>query len=286
MKPGPGAALKYAGVRPSKGRGQNFLAQARVAERIVDAAALTTDTEVVEIGPGLGILSERITARPIRRLTMVELDSRLAARLRERFANDPRVQIIDHDFLDLELARIVAAPQVTIIGNLPFNVAGAILRKLCRYRTSIARMVLMFQREVAERIRATAGSANYGALSVYTALYWKIVAHFRVAAGSFYPKPAVDAEVLTFEPILAPFLADEEDAVLAAIDAAFSAPRKMVRNALARRLGTASDAVDAALAAASIAPSARAETLSTDDFVRLARTLAPLRNPHMSDHDA
>src|SRR5208283_804132 len=200
----PAPALARAGVRPAKSRGQNFLTSAAVADRIVAAAELSKTDPVVEIGPGLGILTEKIAARPLRSLTLVELDPRLAARLQERFADrgGANVRVINADFLALDFAALVAGspPPVKLIGNLPFNVAAAILRRLSDNARMISRMVLMFQREVGARIRAIPGDEAYGALSVFNALYWKIDLHFNVAAGSFHPRPKIDAEVLAFTP--------------------------------------------------------------------------------------
>ncbi|MGH7985465.1 MAG: 16S rRNA (adenine(1518)-N(6)/adenine(1519)-N(6))-dimethyltransferase RsmA [Candidatus Binataceae bacterium] len=271
------AALADAGVCPSKGRGQNFLVQAQVAERIIDAAALGTNSAVVEIGPGLGILSERIAARPIRRLILVELDRRLAATLQTRFAGDDHVSVVAEDFLTCALPQLAGAPPITVVGNLPFNAAAAILHKLCDQRGLIERMVLMFQREVAERIRARPATTAYAALSAYSALYWKIAGHFRVAAGSFHPKPRVEAEVLVFEPVARTFADDEEDIVRETIRSAFCARRKTLRNALVHGLDASAGQVEALLAAAAIAPSARAETLATGDFIRLARAIAKIK---------
>jgi 16S rRNA (adenine1518-N6/adenine1519-N6)-dimethyltransferase len=283
----PRPTLEIAGVRPSKGRGQNFLTSAGVAERIVAAAGIEENDDVVEIGPGLGILTERIATRKFRRLTLVELDARLAERLRIKFADDDRIRVLNADFLEAEIPAIFENPGVKVIGNLPFNVAAAILRRLSDNARLIARMVLMFQREVAARIRARAGDENYSALSVYTALYWKIDFHFAVAAGSFHPRPKVDAEVLGFKPLEAqakPFAVDEEDQVLRVVRASFSAPRKTIRNSLGHGLGFDAPKVEpvkilAALEQAGIDPGARAETLGVGDFVRLARTLrSELRN--------
>jgi 16S rRNA (adenine1518-N6/adenine1519-N6)-dimethyltransferase len=147
-------------------------------------------------------------------------------------------------------------------------------RRLDEMRGPIGRMVLMFQREVAERIRARAGEPAYSALSVFTALYWETREHFRVAAGNFRPTPRVDAEVIVFTPHQwPPFAPAEEAALLGTIRAAFSAPRKTIRNALAGALGAAPEAVAAALAHAAIDPAARPATLSVTDFMRLAGAL-------------
>ncbi len=116
----PAPALARAGVRPAKSRGQNFLTSGAVADRIVAAAELSKTDPVVEIGPGLGILTEKIAARPLRSLTLVELDRRLAARLHERFADrgGPNVRVINADFLALDFAALISGPPVKVIGNL------------------------------------------------------------------------------------------------------------------------------------------------------------------------
>ncbi|HYB90892.1 MAG TPA: 16S rRNA (adenine(1518)-N(6)/adenine(1519)-N(6))-dimethyltransferase RsmA [Candidatus Binataceae bacterium] len=282
-----GAALAAAGVRPSKARGQNFLVQHAVANRIVDAAELARGDSVIEIGPGLGILSERIAAHPIARLTLVELDSRLAAGLAERFAGDRRVRVVQADFLDVDFAALAGQAPVKAVGNLPFSSAAAILRKLCDNAGLITRMVLMFQREVAERIRARPGASDYSALSVFASLYFEIESHFRVAAGNFHPRPKVDAEVLVFAPrARALFEPSEEGRVLRTVRASFSAPRKTLRNALAHALGLEPSRIDAALARAAIDPGARAEALAAADFVALSRSLGADLNASDRSRDA
>jgi 16S rRNA (adenine1518-N6/adenine1519-N6)-dimethyltransferase len=265
--------LSDAGLTPSKAKGQNFLTQAAIADRIVAAADLDSSDDVIEIGPGLGILTERILAREVRSLTVVELDHELAARLRKTFASDARLTAVESDFVKTDF-RSIAKTRVKVIGNLPFNAASAIFRILCDHHELIGMVVAMFQREVGERIRATPGASQYSALSVYAALYFDIDLHFRVAAGSFHPKPKVDAEVLRFRPLKTPlFEAEEERRVLDTVRASFSAPRKMIRNSLAGGLAIASKDAVAALTRAGIDPAARAESLSPPDFVRLARAL-------------
>jgi 16S rRNA (adenine1518-N6/adenine1519-N6)-dimethyltransferase len=267
-------ALAAVGVRPSKSRGQNFLVQAAIANRIIDTAALAAGDHVLEIGPGLGILSERIAAQPVARFTMVEIDPRLAAQLQERLAGDRRAHVVVGDFLEVNLSCVFDRGSIKVIGNLPFNAAAAILRRLCGDSRSIDSMVLMFQREVAERIRAQPGEPAYSALSVFTQLYFEIESHFRVGAGNFYPRPKVDAEVLVMRPYRTPrFLAADEATVLRTVRAAFSAPRKTLRNALGQALGFSAAKIDAILLRAAIDPGVRAETLSADDLLRLAREL-------------
>ena len=277
--PRPSALLAAAGVCPSKARGQNFLTQAAIADRIVASAELTSDDEVIEIGPGLGILSDRILGHSVRRLCLIELDSRLAAQLRTRLQGAPNLEILEANVLKLDLAAVIERPPVKIVGNLPFNVAAAVLRKLSDYRELISRMVLMFQREVADRIRANPGDPGYAALSAYTALDWEIDRHFRVDAGSFYPRPKIDAEVLGFLPRSRPLCEPRErQRVLDVIRAGFSSPRKTIRNALGAALKLEAGQVQALLDDAAIDARARAETLSIADFVRLARSFEHLRS--------
>jgi len=261
-------------VRPRKSHGQNFLVQPAIAARIVAAMGIQPGDTVVEIGPGLGILSELLAHKPLRRLCLVETDPRLAARLAQHFTDDSRVEVLHRDFLATDLFALAAGSPVRVIGNLPFNIAGAILERLCGFHSVVTRMVLMFQREVAERIRARPGSRAHRALSVFTALYWDVQSYFRVAAGSFHPRPKVDAEVLVLAPRhTLPFAPEEERAVLATVRAAFSAPRKTIRNSLAGGLALDAPAAEAALKRAAIDPAVRPSTLLTADFVRLARAL-------------
>ncbi len=189
--------------------------------------------------------------------------------------------------LAIDFASIVAAPPIKVIGNLPFNVAAAILRRLSDNSRLISRMVLMFQREVAARIRARPTDDGYSALSVFTALYWDIDIHFTVAAGSFHPRPKVDAEVLRFKPRgVSAFEIDDERVVLEVVRASFSAPRKQIRNALSHSLEIDAVKIVRALESAAIDPAARAETLGVPDFIRLSRALGPLLTGRIGARDA
>lgn len=269
-------ALREAGVTPAKKRGQNFLVQGAIADRIVAMADLCAGDEVVEIGPGLGILSERIMQTPVSMLHLIEVDRELAARLNQRLAG--AIDLVNADLLKIDLRRMFARPPVKVLGNLPFNVAAAMLRKLGDIRDLISRMVLMFQREVGERLRATAGEPAYGALSALTALDWDITRHFRVEAGSFHPRPKVDAEVLCLVPAPAsrcpPGMRPK---VIQTIRAGFAQRRKNLRNALSAGLRISPETVEEALQSVNIAPTDRAERLGLEDFLRIAAALpAPI----------
>jgi 16S rRNA (adenine1518-N6/adenine1519-N6)-dimethyltransferase len=274
----PGRALNRVGLRPSKARGQNFLVQRSVAQQIVNAADICAQDTIVEVGPGLGILTEQIIAAGPRKVILVELESRLAAMLNARFGADERIKIINRDFLRVTRQDLIGEG-LKVIGNLPFSAATAILRHLCDYRESITRMVLMFQREVGERIRALPGARNYGALSVFSSLYWRIDSHFRVAAGNFHPRPKVDAEVLIMEPRIADPNGADDAGLRATIHAVFSAPRKTIRNSLAGGLGLDTNTVEAALQRINIDPSLRPAMLDCSQLVALAGTLRRASSP-------
>lgn len=281
----PTAVLAEAGVQPSKSRGQNFLTQKAIAERIVAAASIEPGDLVIEIGPGLGILSGLIAAQQPGRLVMIEADRRLAAALCERFAREPRLEVVAEDALKTDFGSIAnrSGPDcaVKVIGNLPFNIASALLRRLCEVHSRgappVSRMVLMFQQEVAQRIYAGPGDPAYGALSVFTSLYWHASRNFVVSAGSFYPRPKVDAEVVVFAPRTPRlFHQAEERSVIETVRASFSAPRKTIRNALMHSLKLDAAQAVAALNRAGIDPGVRAESLETVSFVRLAHELGPV----------
>jgi 16S rRNA (adenine1518-N6/adenine1519-N6)-dimethyltransferase len=270
----PGRALQAAGLRPDRRRGQNFLAQGAIADRIVALADLQAGEWVLEIGPGLGILSQRLLRYPIAKLWLVELDLDLAARLERQLQGN--FELLREDFLHLDLSRLSPAPKLKVVGNLPFNAAAAMLRRLGHYRDQIEAMVLMFQREVAQRLRASPATAAYGALTLLAGLDWEITEHFRVHAGSFHPRPKVDAEVLCFRPRVCSLAPSFEQRLRALIRAGFASRRKNLRHALLDGLNLSDQQARAALNGAAISPDTRAEQLAMADFVRLTTAIVEL----------
>jgi 16S rRNA (adenine1518-N6/adenine1519-N6)-dimethyltransferase len=258
-------------TRQSRAWGQNFLVQPAVAEKIVSAAALKPGDEVVEIGPGKGALTECLTRRALSRLLLVEIDPELAELARRRFGAGPRVEVAAADFLQLDLASVLGRPPVKLVGNLPFSSAAAILRRVSARPELITRMVLMFQKEVAARVRARPGDAGYAALSVFCALWWQIIDHFAVGAGNFWPRPRVDAEVLVMEPRPPESWAAGRRALIeGVVSGAFFLRRKLLRNSLAAYYGAAPAAVERALELAELPARGRAQELARADFLRLA----------------
>ena len=271
------AALAAAGLRPQKRWGQHFLCDPGVARRIVDAARLAPDAPVLEIGPGLGALTDELTARA-GRLYLVEIDRGLATRLAERYATRPHVRVLVGDVLELPLDTLIAEPDVTVVANLPYNISTPVLFRLRALRTRFPRAVVMLQREVAERLAAGPGDDARGVLSVLLQTWAEVRVAFRVSRRSFVPPPRVDSAVVELRFSAAPrvAVADPEfyDAV---VRAAFGQRRKMLRNALAALAmsrGLDAPALEARCARAAVDPRARAETLALDDFARLAAALA------------
>lgn len=270
-------ALAAAGMRPRKRFGQHFLCDASVVRRIVDAVHAEPAPAVLEIGPGLGALTESLVAAggP---LYLVELDRDLAARLREQYADVAHVRVVEGDVLEVPLDDLVAEPTATVVGNLPYNVSTPILFRLLELRARFPRAIVMLQREVALRIAASPGGREWGVLSVSLQTHARVRVLFRVKPGSFMPPPKVDSAVveLTWSPTPRVDIGDDPALHAAVVRAAFGQRRKMLHNAL-QTLACSSPAIDAALAEAGIDPRARAETLDLGAFARLTRAIAARR---------
>jgi 16S rRNA (adenine1518-N6/adenine1519-N6)-dimethyltransferase len=256
--------LAALGVRPRRGLGQNFLVAPRVAERIVASAAVAGRV-VVEIGPGTGTLSE-LLARVAAELFLVEIDRRLAVGLADRFAGAAHVHVVTADALAVDYGQLLAGRgRAVVVANLPYSVGSQILLRLIEAHGRIERLVLMLQREVAERVVAEPGSKAYGALTVWISQHGRSEMLFRVAPGSFVPRPRVESAVVSIALDAAPRVAvARPDRLRALVRAAFGQRRKMLRSSLA---GLAS-AVD--FERAGIDPRRRGETLSIEEFAALA----------------
>jgi 16S rRNA (adenine1518-N6/adenine1519-N6)-dimethyltransferase len=267
-------ALAAAGLSARRRWGQHFLCDPAVARRIVETAEVNPASVVLEIGPGLGALTDVLAARG-RRLYLVEIDPGLAARLRERHGDDPRVRVVEGDALALPLAEIVTEPAATVVANLPYNVAIPILFRLLALRARFPRAVVMLQREVAARLTARPGTSAYGIVSVLVQTWAVARIAFGVSRRSFLPAPQVDSAVVDIHWSDAPRVeVADPDRFRAVVRAAFGQRRKMLRNALAPLAAERGVPIDAALARADVPPSARAETLDLAAFSRLARALA------------
>jgi len=267
-------ALAAAGLRPQKRWGQHFLCDPAVARRIVDAAELRPGAAVLEIGPGLGALTDELAARAAR-LYLVEIDRGLAARLLERHADRAHVRVLVGDVLALPLETMLEGDDdITVVANLPYNIATPVLFRLLALRRRVRRAVVMLQREVAARLAAPPGADARGALSVMMQTWAEVRVAFGVSRRSFLPPPRVDSAVVVLRLVATPRVPLRDPATYeAVVRAAFGQRRKMLRNALAAL--AAARGVDGAapFERAGVDPRARAETLALDDFARLAGAL-------------
>lgn len=267
-------ALAAAGLRPRRRFGQNFLVDGGVVRRIVETAdAMAPGAAMLEIGPGLGALTDALAARGAP-LWLVEIDRDLAARLRERHAGHDHVRVVEGDVLEVDLDREVTADDVTVVGNLPYNVSTPILFRLLDLRRRLPRAVLMLQREVAVRLAGRPDTDDWGVLPVLVQTFAEVRYAFGVSRRSFHPVPKVESAIVTLRWSAAPRV-DVGDPALhrAVVRAAFGQRRKMLRNALAALATAHGHDVDVLLARAGIAPTARAETIDLDGFARLARAV-------------
>jgi 16S rRNA (adenine1518-N6/adenine1519-N6)-dimethyltransferase len=259
------AALRGSGflsVRAKRSLGQNFLVDPNHQRRIVEALAPLPDDEVLEIGPGRGALTHHLVGRS-RRLVLVELDDALVEDLRARWGDRPGVEIVHGDALELDLSALLERPAAAkVVGNIPYNITSPLLFKLLR-RPRPESILVMVQREVADRLVARPGSRVYGLPSVIVVLHGTPRIEFDVPPTVFIPRPRVMSTVLSIDRVRAPAAAERAIALAAA---AFGQRRKMVRRSLAETLPDA----EASLEKAGIDPTARAEDLGAADYLALA----------------
>ncbi|MBI3607614.1 MAG: ribosomal RNA small subunit methyltransferase A [Nitrospirae bacterium] len=268
----PAAPVTDDAPRHRRSLGQCFLTDRRYAERIVALAGLGPQDRVVEIGPGAGILT-RILALRAGEVIAIEIDPRWHARLEAEFHESSRVRLIRGDALEYPFEAIPSP--FTVVSNLPYYISTPVLFRLLQSRARIARMVLMLQREVVDRMVAGPGSKAYGTLSLTVAHAAEVRKAFNVPSACFTPRPAVDSAVVVVTPRPAPAIAvSDEPTLFTVIRAAFAHRRKVLGNAL-KDGGFAPDAVQRALQAAAIVGTRRGETLTLAEFGRVADGLAP-----------
>jgi 16S rRNA (adenine1518-N6/adenine1519-N6)-dimethyltransferase len=265
-------------VTPTKKLGQNFVVDANTVRKIVHVAGVRPGERVVEVGPGLGSLTLAILEAGAS-VTAVEIDHRLAARLPQTAATHgvapDALEVVDADAL--QVTELAGAPTV-LVANLPYNVSVPVLLHFLETFPRLERGVVMVQAEVGERLAAPPGSKVYGAPSAKAAWYgpWRLAG--TVSRQVFWPVPNVDSVLVAFTRDAAPHGTDDERRrTFRIVDAAFQQRRKMLRQALAGVLGGSSAGASEILEAAGVAPTARGEELSIDDFQRIAHASGAAR---------
>ncbi|HJT88083.1 MAG TPA: 16S rRNA (adenine(1518)-N(6)/adenine(1519)-N(6))-dimethyltransferase RsmA [Bryobacteraceae bacterium] len=246
---------------PRQKLGQHFLVRSSVAERIAAAACPTFEPLVIEIGPGRGALTAKLLRRAAR-VIAIEVDPFLAGHLRQKFAGDARLEIVQADVLDTSLSQWGPVP---VVGNLPYYITSPILQKVIRL--NMPRAVFLIQKEVAERLTAHPGERAYGYLTVETAIFAEARFRFAVPAAAFYPPPKVESAVVSLLPQQRDFGIQDQELFLAFLGECFRHKRKTIRNNLGEiygkeRIGAWPEA------------GLRAEQISLEQFAAMYRRLS------------
>lgn len=269
--------LKAFGLRMSKKLGQNFLIDARIVQGIVDAAEIQPGDRVLEIGPGIGTLTQGL-AEAGADVTAVELDKKLPAVLKETLKAYDNVRIVPGDILKVNIPEIMGEGPFKVAANLPYYITTPILMTLLERHLPITQMVTMVQKEVAERMTARPGSRIYGALSVAVQYYTEPEIVLDVPPRSFIPAPEVMSVVVSCRVRKEPAVkVSDEKLFFRVVKAAFGQRRKTLMNAL-KGGGFAKEAVRDALETSGIDPTRRGETLTLAEFGRLADAFAAQKN--------
>jgi 16S rRNA (adenine1518-N6/adenine1519-N6)-dimethyltransferase len=273
--PDPRTLLKRHGLAAKKSWGQNFLIAESVYRGIVDAAVRAEDDWIVEIGAGLGTLTMRLAERvPEGKIIAVERDRDLIAVLEAELGHLDNVEVHPANALEYDLSAVARwhGGPVALCGNLPYQIASPLLFHFLESRQHLTRIVVMLQKEMAERLMARPGTSAYGALGVMVQAVADVSLVVRARATAFAPAPKVDSAVVAIVPLAAP-RADlgDPDQFRRVVQAAFGQRRKVLKNALRARFEPA--AVDRALADTSIDGTRRGETLSIDELAALSRAL-------------
>jgi len=265
--------MRRHGLKPKKSLGQNFLLDLNLTARIARAAEPLENITVVEVGPGPGGLTRALLALGARRVIAIERDERAIGILQEIAARYPgRLDIVAGDALHIDAREALGPERARVVANLPYNIATALLigwLTVEPWPPWYDSLLLMFQREVAERIVATPGRKSYGRLSVLAGWRTEAKILFDVSSSAFVPPPKVTSSLVRLRPRAVPLACDAR-ALQRVTEAAFGQRRKMLRQSL-KTLGVDAGAL---LAAAGIEPTARAEDIPVEGFVALARALA------------
>ena len=268
-------ALRESEFRPRKRLGQNFLVHERVIDSILRLLELSPQDEILEIGPGLGFLTRRLVEHAAK-VWAVEVDSFLVDWLqRSSLRNHPALQLIHADILKVPLDETLPRHKIKLVANLPYSISTPVLFRLFDWRARFASMVLMVQKEVADRIASGPGSKAYGTLSVWCQVHGRITDKVSVSPEAFYPRPRVRSTVLKIELFPEPLVPIKEIANLRGlVRSAFGQRRKTLANALTSRLKRSRAEVEGFLRTEGVDPGRRGETLRVEEFIHLAQALS------------
>ncbi|MGM0414526.1 MAG: 16S rRNA (adenine(1518)-N(6)/adenine(1519)-N(6))-dimethyltransferase RsmA [Bacillota bacterium] len=277
--------LKKHDLYAKKSFGQNFLVDSNILDIIIESASLKEDENVIEVGPGLGALTLRILKEiPDGQLLAVEKDRELCAILEEELSEFDNFSLLEADILEYDLEEQLKAKNYKdldykLMANLPYNITSPLIRLFLEREIRPEKMVLMVQREVAERIVAEPGGKDYGTLSIAVQYYAEAEIQHYISPEVFIPRPRVESAIITLDlKNPHPERADDEDIFFKVVRAMFQQRRKIIRNSLSKaaQVDFPRDIVDEALASAEIDPKIRGEKLSIQRVIRLSNELAKL----------
>ncbi|MEX2030247.1 MAG: 16S rRNA (adenine(1518)-N(6)/adenine(1519)-N(6))-dimethyltransferase RsmA [Anaerolineales bacterium] len=269
--------LRRHAIRPAKRLGQNFLIDPHALSMVVEAAELSGDETVLEIGSGLGVLT-RLLLDHAQRVVAIEVDRRLERGFREAVGPHPRLAFVLGDFLRIDWASEVGPGPYAVVANIPYSLTSHLIRRLLEAQARPFRIVLTLQREVVDRILSSPGDMSLLSLSVQ--VYGVPRAFGRIEAASFFPSPAVDSEILRIDVHESPRVpAVNLGPMFRAARAGFGQKRKQLRNALAAGLQVEAAQAASWLEQAGIRPSRRAQELEVEEWGRLAEALASGQTP-------
>lgn len=268
------AALRTSAFRPKKRLGQNFLIHEGVIDAIVRLIDPSEEDDIVEIGPGLGFLTRRLV-EVAREVWAIEVDPFLVEWLRRSpLQSHPSFHLLHEDILKARLAEFLPARKAKLVANLPYSISTPVLFRLFEFRDRFSLLVLMVQREVAERMMASPGTKSYGSLSVWCQIHGQILDKVTVSAEAFFPRPKVRSSILKIGLYPEPLTPSEDIPFLRqVVRAAFGRRRKTLNNALGDLLEKGRKGTEMLLRQQGIDPQRRGETLNVDEFIRLARGL-------------
>ncbi|MEK4027405.1 MULTISPECIES: 16S rRNA (adenine(1518)-N(6)/adenine(1519)-N(6))-dimethyltransferase RsmA [Bacillaceae] len=276
--------LEKYGFSFKKSLGQNFLIDPNILRRITETAELTKETGAIEIGPGIGALTEHL-ARSAGKVVAFEIDQRLLPILSDTLSPYDNVKVIHEDVLKADVAQIAGqefegCEQLMVVANLPYYVTTPIIMKLLEDKVPFKGIVVMLQKEVADRISAKPGTKDYGSLSIAIQYYMEAETAFIVPKTVFMPQPNVDSAVIKLLRREQPAVeVINEEFFFTVTRASFAQRRKTILNNLTNQLPAGKEKKDQiieALSQAEIEPSRRGESLSLEEFARLANALCPV----------
>lgn len=269
--------IKKHNFRFTKSLGQNFLIDEHIIEKIIEATDIRPSDLILEIGPGMGTLTA-FAAQKAGKVIAIEVDKKLIPILQETLGNYDNVEVINQDILKTNINQLIkdqkSFDEIKVIGNLPYYITTPIIMKILEEKVPVKSITIMIQKEVADRMKASPGGKDYGALSIAVQYYCTVEPVAHVPKTVFIPKPNVDSSIIRLDIRQNPIVdVVSEEMFFKVVRAGFSQRRKTLLNALSSALPISKTIIESTLISSNINPTRRAETLSIEEFAKLANAL-------------